>query len=204
MKKLAAILCLAALTTCAFAQGTINFVNASGPQVRYDVNGIGTGQPLTSYSLLPTGAAGTYYFALLTANLGTTDPTAFSLAVYGTNLSAAGILRGASSVNGWVTGTSRSFEVAGWDLATGGGTFNSAWLTDPASRPHYFGMTVIGSGFAGGVDPVTGGPIPALNIFGGNGVPTTSAFVLYQVPEPATMALAGLGAAALLIFRRRK
>jgi len=29
-------------------------------------------------------------------------------------------------------------------------------------------------------------------------------FNLYSVPEPSTMALAGLGAAALLIFRRRK
>ena len=29
-------------------------------------------------------------------------------------------------------------------------------------------------------------------------------FNLYMVPEPSTFALAGLGAAALMIFRRRK
>ncbi len=31
-----------------------------------------------------------------------------------------------------------------------------------------------------------------------------TSFNLYMVPEPSTFALAGLGAAAMLIFRRRK
>jgi hypothetical protein len=44
--------------------------------------------------------------------------------VYGTNLNVPGIIRGGSVVPGWATGTSRSFEVAGWDFATGGATFN--------------------------------------------------------------------------------
>lgn len=48
-----------------------------------------------------------------------------------------------------------------------------------------------------------------LNAIGGaiNGAPVMSpmqSFAIYTVPEPSTMALAGLGAAALLIFRRRK
>jgi len=49
------------------------------------------------------------------------------------------------------------------------------------------------------------------NIPGGAGNPPTdfymynfSTFTIQAVPEPATFALAGLGAAALLIFRRRK
>ena len=33
---------------------------------------------------------------------------------------------------------------------------------------------------------------------------TPLSFNLYMVPEPSTFALAGLGAAAMLIFRRRK
>jgi hypothetical protein len=204
MKKLAATLCLAALTNCAFAQGTINFVNAAGPRVRYDLNNLGPGFPLTSYPILPP-TAGTFYFALLTAPLGTTDPTAFNFAVYGTNLAAAGVIRGASSVNGWMPGTSRSFEVVGWDVATGGTTWNQSWFDASCpSCPYYLGVSAIGSGFAGGVDPVTGGPIPPLNIFGGNGIPTTSTFVLYYPnPEPGTAALAALGAAVLLTFRRR-
>jgi hypothetical protein len=90
MKKLAATLCLAVLAADAFAQGTINFLNPAGPQVRYDANNLGPGFPLSSYPILPPTA--TVYFALLTAPLGTTDPTAFTFAVYGTNLARLSLL----------------------------------------------------------------------------------------------------------------
>jgi hypothetical protein len=47
-------------------------------------------------------------------------------------------------------------------------------------------------------------PVPPLsNNFQGNGAPYTD-LIMTPIPEPGTFALAGLGAAALLIFRRRK
>jgi hypothetical protein len=67
----------------------------------------------------------------------------------------------------------------------------------------WWGVSFIGSGFAGGTDPVTGGPIPPLNIFGGNGIPTSGGLVLQVQPEPGTAMLAAFGAAVLLTFRRR-
>jgi hypothetical protein len=190
----------AVLTTVAFAQGTINFVNGGGPLVNWNP----TDWSQTGPNVVPIPPpAGSFYFALLTAPIGTTDPLQFTFSgVYATNLNVPGIIRGGSVVPSWATGTSRSFEVAGWDFGTGGATFNPFWLTDPASRPDYWGVSVVGAGFAGGTDPVSGGPIPPLNIFGGNGI--TQSWVLMWIPEPATAAVAGLGAAALLIFRRRR
>ena len=57
-----------------------------------------------------------------------------------------------------------------------------------------------------------GGPssLPAVNLFGnqtalpGAGLPSGFNLYLVPIPEPTSFALAGLGAAALLIFRRRK
>lgn len=200
MKKLAVIICSAALATGAFAQGVINFVDLTHP-VSYTPGG-------GAAVALPTGQVGGYWFALLTAPLGTTDPasSAWSFSgIYGTNLNAAGLLSGGNGhqITGWVPGTSRAFEVAGWD-SSGGPAWNPSWLTTPASRNMlYYGVSMIAGGAAGGVDPVTGATIPPLNIFGA--APSINGgWTLQSVPEPATMALAGLGAAALLIFRRRK
>jgi hypothetical protein len=92
------------------------------------------------------------------------------------------------------------YEVAGWSASLGP-VFNPNWLNNQfGGVSGFFGVSGIASGAAGGGSPV---PAPALPLFGGTGLqgfsmtPTT-------VPEPTSMALAGLGAAALLIFRRRK
>jgi hypothetical protein len=101
------------------------------------------------------------------------------------------------------------FEVAGWSASLGT-TFNSSWLANNVPKPGtdpiwtsggFFGLSPIASGVA------TASPAPPFPLFGGTGLP---GFVLNPVggtavvPEPSSMALAGLGAAALLIFRRRK
>src|SRR6185369_3556722 len=85
--------------------------------------------------LMPPSNVSLFYFALLTAPLGTTDSTAFTFAgIYATNSAATtgGRLQGGSNlgvgVAGWTPGTSRSFEVAGWS-ASMGPTWNPAWLT---------------------------------------------------------------------------
>ena len=70
----------------------------------------------------------------------------------------------------------------------------------------YFGISGIGFGASGG----GASGLPAFSLFGpsptAQGTPIASGFDLFvtNVPEPTSFALAGLGAAALVIFRRRK
>jgi len=63
----------------------------------------------------------------------------------------------------------------------------------------YTGWSAIGSLIPAAAG--SGGNAPALF---GAGAGQISSFVLVPAPEPATIALGGLGAAALLLFRRRK
>jgi len=195
MKKLAAMLCLGAMATGAFAQGIVNFANSATTLVSQTVNG----QTSTI-----SGAAGSYYFGLLVAAPGTTDPTAFTFTgVYATN---SGVAAGRFVYNGaqvpatlWGPGVTKAYEIAGWSSSMGH-DFNTAWL-QPGGASGLFGLSAIGTGAAGGTD-ASGNALPPFPLFGGTGI--TSGFDLTTVPEPTSMALAGLGAAALLIFRRRK
>jgi hypothetical protein len=191
MKKLAAVLCFAALTCGAFAQGTVTMFNTTSTLIS------------SGGAVIPAGAPGTYYFGLLSAPLGVTDLGQFSFTgVYGTNLTQAGVVFGGANrvTTGWGIGEDRNYYLAGWS-ADNGPTWQAAWLTGLPTAG-FFGRSAIAHGVAGGAPP-SGGFIPALNLFGGAPSLTTG-FNLVPVPEPTTMALAGLGAAALLIFRRRK
>jgi hypothetical protein len=190
MKKLAVILCLTALSTGAFAQGLINFFNNAATLVSAGAS--------SQTALAISGAPGAYYFALLTSPVGANTFTFAN--VLGTNQTVAGRFNGGANVqvSGWAAGAARDFKVAGWDSSLLGSTFNSSWLT---SNPQGFGLSTLGTGQAGGFNGT--GTLPNLNIFGGaTGI--QNGFLVTTVPEPTSMALAGLGAAALLIFRRRK
>jgi len=191
MKKLAAILCLTALATGAFAQGYVRFANSSTTLISVDG---------------ATQTGGTYYYALLAAAPGTTDRTTFQFTgIYATNTATAGRLQGGSlqgvyTTAAWGALQERSYFVAGWS-ADNGAVWNNAWLTTlPANG--FFGWSAIATATSGGLDPVSQQLVPATPLWSGTAL--TAGFNLVPVPEPTTMALAGLGAAALLIFRRRK
>ena len=197
MKKLAAMLCLSAMTTGAFAQGLINFNNSPTTLISANIGG--------NVATL-TGASGTYLFGLLTSAQAA-GPFTFA-SVYGTNLvnTSGGRFTGGNgvAVTGWAPGATMFYEIAAWASA-GGTTFNPAWVQangSPATSglPSLFGVSAIASGSAGG------GPnaLPPLPLFGGASGLTSGFTLTGVVPEPTSMALAGLGAAALLIFRRRK
>jgi hypothetical protein len=205
MKKLAAILCLSALTTGAFAQGLVNFINTSTTLSSATVNGT---------SAATSGNPGSYYYGLLLAAAGTTDPKAFTFSgMYATNLSAAGRFNGGinqvvPTTPGWAAGASMSYEVAIWSSSLGH-DWQAGWLQGNfpgAPAGSVFGLSSIATGISGGA----GAPAsPAYNLFGGatglsTGFNANPIGGTPPVPEPTSMALAGLGAAALLIFRRRK
>jgi len=225
MKKLALTLCLSAIAVGAFAQGTVNFVNTSTTLARTNGAGMGLGTGNTA------PGAGGYYFAVFTANSSITSATALDLlssswtftGLYGSNTAATagGRLSGGSGVaatQGWAPGATNSFLVAGWSSTLGhdwntiaaqlnGSTFSGGVYrgSNWAQTGGYFGLSAVGFGAAGGG---TAG-LPAFALFGpanAQGNPIASPFDLFvtNVPEPTTFALAGLGAAALVIFRRRK
>jgi len=197
MKKLAAILCLSALTTGAFAQGLVNFFNSSSTLSSATVGGV---------SAATSGAVGSYYYGLLTST-SPNGPFTFSGA-YATNLAAAGRFTGGANVavTGWAAGATMSYEVAIWSSSLGH-DFQAGWLTGNfGTASGVFGLSGIATGASGGAGVPAS---PSYNLFGGatglqNGFNATPTGTTPIVPEPTSMALAGLGAAALLIFRRRK
>jgi len=200
MKKLAAILCLSSLATGAFAQGLIQFANGPTTLISYS--------PAGNTAAIPASTVGSYFYGLL---IGSSAAGPFTFAnVLATNTAAGSKMGPATyqpAVTGWAAGATMFYEVAGWSSSLGT-TFNNSWLTGNVPKPAndpvwgtggFFGLSSIASGVA------TASPAPPFPLFGGTGLP---GFVLGSVgsvvPEPSSMALAGLGAAALLIFRRRK
>ena len=80
--------------------------------------------------------------------------------------------------------------VAGWTAADGGDYF-TAFNNNPSD---YSGLSSIGF-----VTPY----MPPGQVFG-NGPGQITGLDIGIIPEPGTIALGGLGAAAMLLFRRRK
>jgi hypothetical protein len=194
IKKYLSILAVTAVATAAsFGQGTLVFANSSTTLVRFDNNGTITN--------VPTSGGSVEFFY---APVGTQGPAS------NLDLNPAGWT--------FLDGTTRVISPAG--------RFNAGTYTVPAIAP---GSTVAGlvrgwtgvfanyqAAVAGGAyigyssvftvdtgDPTTVPPGTAAGITSSTATPFTG-IVLTAVPEPSSMALAGLGAASLLIFRRRK
>jgi len=220
MKKLLTLAALLGTATVSFAQGYVSFANGSTSRVS------------TNGTLQAASPAGNWYYALLVApsTQNTLDSSSFAgwaLAATGTNTGVAGRLSGnnfdnnqAVAVNapGYSGSSTADFVVVGWsaNIGTdwnlvragwlGSGSAAQAWAVQDPTKPGgaggaYFGWSVVAndillapalSSYNNVFGPTTSGQIPSL------------AMQFYSVPEPSTMALAGLGAAALVIFRRRK
>jgi len=92
--------------------------------------------------------------------------------------------------------TGLSYTIAG---ATSSAFFQvEAWTGSFSSYAQAFAAGAFTARSGIFVNPVAGPPNPPPDLTGMPGI------VLTAIPEPSTFALAGLGAAALLVFRRRK
>lgn len=203
MKIKTILLAAAALglaVTTGFAQGTISFQTAvtTGPYVTTNVNGT-TGKA--------NSATGGRVELLYQPDTGGSAPSTAGLTSFGSvtlgnwevlpTIAAAG---SPTAGNIALTG-----ETTGNDVAAGG----NVWLTSIGWSGGYATLAAAQAANAAGEMYGSASPVWSQATGGGSLAPvSTSPFftglVLTPTPEPATIALGGLGAAALLLFRRRK
>jgi hypothetical protein len=201
MKKLLVTSVLSLACVGAFAQGKVTFGNDNAHLVMYGTDTThltATYSSLAGQAVAQAGGANPINMGLFTVEL-LAGATAGNLSVFSTVSGAAAGLPDGRFPNTSVTlaglpgGTPAFGEVRIWETAAGSwaatqtGAGRTTWLQ--AASP-VFGMT------PGGFAPtpiVSTWPAGALNLG-----------TVDPVPEPSTFALAGLGAAAMLIFRRRK
>jgi len=178
MKKLIALALTMVAAHGAFAQGTVSFQNG-----------------ITSFITTNNGASGRVQASMgLTASLywGTSSDN-LSLAPGGAvsfNASSPGLIAGNVNfaINGAPVNSLAFFQVR----VSGTDSAGTAWTGQTEILPFQLGPN----------------PSPGTVMFS-SGTPQTApaffhAFSVTPVPEPSTIALAGLGAASLLLFRRRK
>ena len=194
MKKLLITAAAVLATLSSFAQGTVNFSNATGTQaqrVRMD-------DPTTG-ALAPNGT--TYSFGLYYAPDGTTDESMFVMLGASTGIAGtapSGIYNGGTRTAPTATaGGFGSFQVRGWETALGA-TYETAYAAGQAQGSGRFGKSSIVRVDTGDPTTVPAGTPASLTAAGING------FALTTVPEPSAIALGILGAGTLLLLRRRK
>lgn len=178
MKKLLLVAACIVASVGALAQGTILFNNVAAGTVAgkiTDADG--------------TGLAGTAFLAQLYAGADATSLAPVGTAVTFRTGAAAGFVNASTvAIPGVASGVVASFlQVRAWD-ATGGATYDAA-----VSSGKHFGSSAI---FASDGPLGGGGSPPATPA----GLKNFKGFSL--IPEPSTIALGVLGAAALLLRRR--
>lgn len=196
-KTLVTMLAAAAVVASSYGQGTLTFTTlanqvtkdtAAGNSVQVNV---GTGAANGQFEILwaPVGTTDLNSFTLIPGAIVTCSPTAGRLTGGARTIPAgsgfAGIAPGAvvsAVIRGW-TGGAASYALAAADQAqaVGYSAIFSVDTGDPTSTPAGTPAAITGAGGFTGIQ-----------------------LHYTAVPEPTSMALAGLGAASLLIFRRRK
>jgi hypothetical protein len=196
MKKYLSIIAVAAMATyatSALAQGTLGFNNSSTTLVQQwtDANNQTLiNVPKTGGSVqLFYAAGGTAYNSSSLSGLVANNP-GWTLGPITPISPVAGRFNGGNiTLNGIAAGANVSYAILGW--VGNYASFDAALAANAMVGASTTAFTMA----TGGVDPLV--PPPSLST-------TFTGLTLQPVPEPSTFALAGLGAAALLIFRRRK
>jgi hypothetical protein len=176
-----------------FAQGQVTF-NNNGSTLIILNNGTTTAKMY--------GTAGTYDIGLYMGASGTSNLSQMTLVdvvaspnALSTAFNAGQFAGGSPVLTGIAAGTQFSMMAAFWSASSG-----SDYLTALASGTGYVGLSGLGF-ITPQVSPAT---IPVVFGTGAGQLGGFTANLAAPSPEPATIALGGLGAAALLMFRRRK
>ncbi len=213
MRKLLSIGTVALLAGAALGQGTINFQNTQSQLVTTNYLGntgrlaVGAGK-VALYYVPGATAAGTINNNVTVSGLTLNGFGSAAWAAAGTAVGIGGAPPIAGTFNGGTltTGTDVAAGAAAyiqirawtgsyatWDAAV------AAAATDPSVLLGWWNSAVVNTG-GGGSPP--GAPL-TLAQAGFTGLALNSIGTA-PIPEPSTFALAGLGLASLLIFRRRK
>jgi hypothetical protein len=204
------------------AQGTIKFNNTTATfYVSTNGTGTGSGENGTTTGVTDKTAAGDYYYALLydTSTPSSANPSTggwLATGLIGTNNTTlfAGGITGPGGANGTAVsqvapGATAYFEVVGWSASLNGLSLTqmlAEYASGDWTATGYFGvsapttgaLTLGGLGTPATLPPALfGGADGIQNGFDLNGVSPV-------VPEPGSIALAGLGGLALLGLRRKK
>lgn len=191
MKKTILTTLMSVAAVACYAQGVVNFANDSGaltsPPDRL-VRFASSGLPATGTNLQVQ-----LYYGASTATANSLIPVSNNPArLRASTTSAPGTWSagGGRTLTGFDTGSTALLQVRVWDLNFGA-TYEAAF-----ANPLNTGLIGVSQPFTFLVPAATDVVNQAMSGFQG--------FTIAAIPEPATFALAGLGAAALLIFRRRK
>jgi hypothetical protein len=211
MKKLLVTTAATLMTVAVFAQGTVYFSNNAFEKISSGA----LGSASSTWATMPA-TAGLLNFGLFYGT-GAAQPATLSfLGVVGQNsattpgliVNASGNSITALPIPGTTPGQADVWvQIAGW-TATFGTNWAGAKASAQTTQGDYWGESAVvnAAKTAGGLGPTTGpGAIIWQTATGTDPTKIAGGFALFTiVPEPSTMALAGLGFAAMLIFRRRK
>jgi len=216
MKKLLITTAAMLVSVAVFAQGTVWFSNGGLNKISSGVSGSAS----STWTAVPA-TAGLLNFGLFYGT-GASAPATLTFlgSVSGVNSGVnAGLIVGPSgsavntlAIPGTTPGQANVWiSIAGWSAS-----FGTDWAAAKAAAAagtagDYFGQTANPINVAansGGLGPSIGpGALIWQSASGTDPTRFTGGFAVFTggvVPEPSTMALAGLGMAAMLIFRRRK
>jgi len=226
--------CVLAMTGAAFAQGLVNWGSISFGAMTAQTNSttyspfFGGGSAVGGAVGGTSGSSlNTYYELLYTSYTvggpAATIPTFASLLTWsdsGLTATNAGSTGRLTPVNGnssaavpWAAGVTDSIVLIGWsaNLGSSWGVVSNelksgSYQTVLAGQQGFFGVSTTGY-LTGSVAPAPGAAV-FNNAATANGLPifslNTQLNLLPTVPEPATMALMGLGGLSLLLFRRQR
>jgi len=194
MKKLIlSVTALAGLSTAAMAQGTITIDETEGAST-ISINGVLDTSTDINFELLysATGVAGSFSpVATLLNSSNVSGPTGTAL---GQTYTALGDITG--------IGTGQLYDLSGaafiLPVASGGTAYfeAEAWTGTGASPG--------GPGVDSATSPVFTEVLSAATSPTQANISNIASLNLVAVPEPSTLAMAGIGLASMLIFRRRK
>jgi hypothetical protein len=218
MKKILTTIAIAAAAVVSTqAQGLVFF---SSSTQNMSTNGATVGKT--------TGAAGSFYYALFVSPTATTvggvqtgavqgtngvyafNDANWTFVAYGTNSPTAGRFQSSSQNADTSTtiptvagGAAAQFVVVGWSANLGSTLTSLEQALGVNGTTGFLGESIVSGAITTGNGALIGSP----NLFGGI-APSLQAFTLggftiTSTPEPGTLALAALGGASLLMFRRK-